>query len=478
MNARFSFRISICLTVFLTLFISSSVNAQTPEPPAPQKVIAIFDGDTPSTVSPVCNNIPLKITIEAWNVGATGGDNYGDATVTIEGPECLIDSKGNSTPGSYSRTEIKGIFSGGPDGIIPLKDPDNPEFIYNALFVDGKAVRLSIVGTTLYIDIPIINPEVFESLSPLPIVTPTPGSFCVPVISNINNLRPGEVLSPAVVFVDVDNKPVMALSNVWYINGIQTNSVTWDGKETTLILQYTCSDNSAHEKRITIPAYQNNNVIPPSQQDSKQPENTSTFKTPAIAAGAFAAAAGAAGTVVAGGYVATRMRPLKTTKNAPPSRQSIPFRQNTSSTRETPPQEPRNPPRHRLTEQERNQLQTIRTMMQNQLIEYQQDYNNLAHDRQILVRMFKNNALKFVGKKGLIGATTVTTNSVSFVTQTLLDPVLNKAFSMHDTSQDSKIILRIHSLIQLSGERMTEVRREIIHLKNEINLINEKLAGN
>lgn len=479
MRTGTSFRICIWLSILLSIATISTASAQTPEPPAPQKVIAIYDGNIPPTFSPNCNNIPIKITIEAWNVGAAGGSNYGEATITIEGPDCEIDSKGNSTPGQYGKTELKGIFSGGPDGKIPLKDPENPKLVVTALFVDGKTVRLSAIGDgTIYIDIPVINPEVFESMGPLPTMAPTPGSFCIPVISNINNLKPGEILSPSLSFVDENNNPVAALSNVWYINGVQTNSVTWDGKETTLILQYTCPDTSAHEKRITIPAYQKDNEVSPNQDANQQTETTNPTRTPAIAAGVVAAAAGAAGAVAAGGYAATRMQPVKPAKITPPSKQTAPKNQNTASSTEISSQKAPQPSRPRLTDEERGNLQTIRTMMQNQLSEYRTDYNNLTHDRQVLVRLFKNNALKFVSKKAVIGGTIVTTNPVGFMAQTLLDPVLNRAFSMHDTSQDSKIILRIHSLINLSGERMTEIRREIIHLKNEIDLINQRLADN
>ena len=195
------------------------------------------------------------------------------------------------------------------------------------------------------------------------------------------------------------------------------------------------------------------------------------------ASGDACCSAGAVGAAVAGGYALTRVRPPKPINPPPAPRQPVPVAQNPAPPPEPPSAQSQKPASPQLSKEERIQLQNIRGMMESQLTEFRTDYNNLTHDREILVSLFRKNGLKFVAKKGLDVFNTVTTSGTELGTQVFLDPIMNQAFSKHDTSKDANIILRTHQLLNLNGSRIQEVRKEIIHLKNEIEMIDQKLAS-
>lgn len=104
--------------------------------------------------------------------------------------------------------------------------------------------------------------------SPTPTVSPTPQQACYPLVSIPTNLKPGDVLSPAVDFVDDKGKPVKVIGHAWFINRVQTHSVTWDGQEARLELQYTCQDHSGHIQIFTVPAYGQGQFMPPAAPGS------------------------------------------------------------------------------------------------------------------------------------------------------------------------------------------------------------------
>ena len=475
MNKRLAFISYLALVLILTFHAVSSVSAQTS--PTPQKVTAVYDGNIPATWDPQCVTIPHKFTVEVWNVGSAGGGSYGDATVTSEGPVCQIDSQGNATPGDYRTDTFQGTFSGGPDGVVILSDPAQPQLDYRVLFIDGTVARLTISDgvNTMYVDLQVINPDAFEAIAPLPTAEPTPGSACEPAISNITGLKPGDTLSPAVDFIGPDGQPVGALSSVWYINGAQANSVTWDGKETSLILQYTCPDHSAYEKRVTIPAYMPENIPAitpqvPMGPNISQPNPNGLLKTGVMAGGLVAGVIGAVGVVTAGGYVAANLLGPKPVPAARPPAQPAP-----PVPVQSQPEQP--PPSHRkLSMEDRIKLEEIRSQMEGQISENTTRFNNLGDERQRLLNFFRKNALKFVGKKALETVQSLTISPAE-VAVGVLEPVMKKFLGTHDTSDDANIILRFHSALNENGGQMRELRREVIHLRNEIDQINQKLKG-
>ncbi len=486
MNKRLAFISYLALVLILAFHAVSSVSAQTPPPP--QKVTAVYNGLIPATWDPECVTIPAKFTVEVWNVGSAGGGIYGDATITSEGPVCQIDSQGNVTPGNNETGTFHGTFSGGPDGVVIFTDPDQPQLDERVLFIDGTIARITISDgvNTMYVDLQVINPDAFEGNEPPPTAEPTPGSACEPVISNITGLKPGDILSPAVDFIGPDGQPVGALSSVWYINGAQANSVTWDGKETSLILQYTCPDHSAYEKRVTIPAYTPGNIPAitpqvPMGPNISQPNPNGLLKTGVMAGGLVAGVIGAVGVVIAGGYVAANLLSPKPVPAARPPAQpapQAPSRQAASPLAPVQLQPEQPPPSHRkLSMEDRIKLEEIRSQMDGQISENTTRFNNLGDERQRLLNFFRKNALKFVGKKALETVQTLTITPAEAVAQGALDPVMKKLFGTHDTSDDANIILRIHSALNENGGQMRELRREVIHLRNEIDQINQRLKG-
>ena len=96
-----------------------------------------------------------------------------------------------------------------------------------------------------------------------PPVSEPSGGECFPQVSNISGLKPGDTLSPSVSFTNAKGEPADIIQHRWYINGVETNSVLWYGKETKLELQYNCSNHKGSpeiSKIYIIPAYQ---TVPP-----------------------------------------------------------------------------------------------------------------------------------------------------------------------------------------------------------------------
>ena len=343
----------LMLVVLLGLSPSGGkpVFAQTAAP-VPQKVIAINNFVIPEGED--CAGLSYEMRLEVWNVGSAAGDPYGAATMTATGYSCM-DGKpfGDLKTGHYS-----GTFSGGPNGTVRLTqiftgdtkelNQDYVNHIYVLRFINGKQITSELRGEFI-----VQNPEAFEGAEP-PKVTATPGVSCTPSVGGLTGLKPGDTLSPSVEFFDPAGKPVAPLSAVWYINGKQTYSITWNGEAVSLELQYTCPDNAARSKRYAVPAYaaepppdggqavvpppaqapekppaepptdqQNPADQPPAAPDDAAPAPPSPGKVdPAVAVGVGMAVLGVAGVVVSGGVIITSIPALggapKPVPSAPP----------------------------------------------------------------------------------------------------------------------------------------------------------------
>ena len=164
------FAASFLLASVGAFYVAPGVDAQASV--TPQKVTAIYDGYI--SVDPECATIPLKFTVEVWNVGSAGGGDYGNGTVVSEGPVCNVDSKGNATPGEYKTTTLSGTFSGGSNGVMVIVDPSQPKLDEKVLFIDGRIARLTISdgANSVHWDAQVINPEAFSGAAPLPATQP------------------------------------------------------------------------------------------------------------------------------------------------------------------------------------------------------------------------------------------------------------------------------------------------------------------
>jgi hypothetical protein len=83
----------------------------------------------------------------------------------------------------------------------------------------------------------------------------TPLALCSAKITVPANLKPGDTLSPSADVTSTDGKAVQgSLGLVWTINGVQANSVTWDGKAATIRLDLSCQGR-AQSFNYTVPPY-------------------------------------------------------------------------------------------------------------------------------------------------------------------------------------------------------------------------------
>lgn len=133
----------------------------------------------------------------------------------------------------------------------PRTDTDN---FHGTLRQNRQSGRF-FFGTTLS-----TLPEYLESfdegwkIDPPTATAPTaPGRYRATI--RIPPLTPGEVLSPSVDVVDENGQPPgMSISVAWYINGVNTPSVVWDGRETRVEVQVSVA-NQAVVEAVLIPAY-------------------------------------------------------------------------------------------------------------------------------------------------------------------------------------------------------------------------------
>jgi hypothetical protein len=208
-------------------------------PPGSVRVHPPEQGVEPQIViasrSTTCGEDEMRVTVEVWNVGSEGGDAYAQAV--MKGSSCL---NGKLT----DPQTIYGTFSGGPNGILTFPNW-GPEGLA-CHFAEGVTIKCTEEDVVLFL---VENPEAFGDAQK------KQESDCYPQISNIDNLKPGDVLSPAIDFVDAEGKPADILGHALFINGVETWSVVWDGKETRLELQYTCTNHEGYSKVITLPAY-------------------------------------------------------------------------------------------------------------------------------------------------------------------------------------------------------------------------------
>lgn len=94
-----------------------------------------------------------------------------------------------------------------------------------------------------------------------PATAAAPGRYRATI--RIPPLMPGEVLSPSVEVVDANGQPPTASIYVtWFINGVNTPSVVWDGRETRVEVQVSVA-NQALVEAVLIPAYQSAASAPP-----------------------------------------------------------------------------------------------------------------------------------------------------------------------------------------------------------------------
>ena len=100
-----------------------------------------------------------------------------------------------------------------------------------------------------------------------------------------------------------------------------------------------------------------------------------------------------------------------------------------------------------------------------------------------MVRLLKNNLLKFTMKKSWEVKEWTTLDPISFAykLQQELAPenlkIQDKIYGKHDTSKDANIVMQVKAMLDFKKSEMNEVRKEVVHLRFMIENINNQLAG-
>ena len=522
----------LVVAAFSFLTIVTPCTAQSTPPP--QKVYAEYEGEIPAGLwDAACPAIPIRHTLEVWNVGEKGGEKYAEAIWTTEQPQghCSV-VNGVASLIEPTTTSYKGIYSGGPDGEVTFIEAEMSAI--KIRFVNGKQVKfeypeaLAVYNAVLTVK----NPEAFNS------VTPTPGP-CKPVISNISGLKPGDTLSPSVKYVDMYGDHVDPLSSVMYLNGKQTTSIEWDGKPVKITVQYTCPDHSAAERNLTVPAYKPEESTPAAQQlvpgvqpaapetkdqpavpetsgnqSSGEDSANGALRTAAIFGGAIAGAIGTIGALVTGGIAVSQMvtaggaattavtgTPAAASTSAVSTGAANPVSPVDTPVQPKPPepaavQQPEPPadthppesnqtqqpePKKKLTPEERVNLETIRSQMQQQIQEDVAQYNKTSARRANLVIIQKVNLAKIMIKTGISIKQWISLDPVEFATnlsqELVIDRLYNKLFDKNNKMSDAEILVQMKNVMEMQKGQMDELRKDVIHLKNEVWKINQRLAG-
>jgi hypothetical protein len=328
---------------------------------------------------------------------------------------------------------------------------------------------------------------------------------CIPTVSGLSPSQPGEVISPSVSYTTAAGEPISVIQDRWFLNGVNTPSVVWDGGPVTVELQYTCLDNSAGTRTFAIAAFE-------SSADSS--------------GGGGGFDAGVVGAIVAGllivaGAAWMAIRRGRTTPTSAPEEepamesvalpvQPAPIEPATASSDITPapstpapqapapqvpqapaprapaPQAPSPPPQplpRPLTPAERARLEALRAEMQDEVNAERAAYLSAKSTRSTLVRLNKKNLMKFIMKQGLEVQKYVRADPVEVlmamgeeVTPDSLK-IMERIFEKHDTSRDTDIVVELKRQIDAKQAEMEQHIDNVRHLRHEIDKIDTTLAG-
>jgi len=323
------------------------------------------------------------------------------------------------------------------------------------------------------------------------------GQACSPQPYGIDPSKPGDVISPGAAYVDDNGKEVGIIQERWFLNGVNTNSIVWDGQQVQVELQYTCLDHKGHSVNFTISPYQAQPVNLPGDEQTSASEQSAPTEGggPLGIAAIIAIVVGAFGAVGAGVGYALKNKPGKparpapqvdvplptpptVTPAAPPTRVTLP---STPMHSEPPLSEPDSfnnsqPPSHKLTPEEKDRLTNIREEMQAEVEQIKIRWSQTREASKKLKTFKKKNMMKFIIKKGLDVNEWIMNSPVEVINKVVVDPVMETAFEKHDTSQDSNIIVQIHNRIISMETEMQQMMEEVKYLQTEISKINQILT--
>jgi hypothetical protein len=309
---------------------------------------------------------------------------------------------------------------------------------------------------------------------------------CIPTVSGLSPSQPGDVISPSVSYATPAGEPTSVIQDRWFLNGVNTPSIVWDGGLVTAELQYTCLDSSAGTRTFTIAAFGS---------------STDT------GAGGGGPDAGVMGAIIAGLLIVAgaawmairrgRATPTSAPEEEPPAESPVapapiePAAASPDITRAPSPpapspQAPAPPPRplpKALTPAERARLEALRAEMQEEVDAERAAYLHTKSARSTLVRLNKKNLMKFIMKQGLESQKYIRADPVEVlmamgeeVTPDSLK-IMERIFEKHDTSQDTDIVVELKRQIDAMQAEMQQHIDNVRHLRHEIDKIDTTLAG-
>jgi hypothetical protein len=440
------------------------------------------------------------VTVDFWNVGALGGDQYKTLTMNLTGV-------GDNLDCFLGGITLTSTFDGGPNGFVA----GNGE-LWQMNLVDGNYFSLTYKGYSA--SVPLENPDIFDGWTEEVIeITPTenPESSCSPDLRGISPSKPGEMVSPGATYYDTEGQEVNIIQERWYINGVNTTSMIWDGKEMTVELQWTCLDHTGYSKTIIIPAYVEPLNTPQSGQASEGPPNTEVstqqpLLTPLGIVTVISLLVGALGSGY-GAWIAVNKFIAKSTKAVSPAEQSssssrLPSTPVASSVEQVlPPRTPDTPvptkspsqsippslasqpssenplPAQNPPSIDKVNLPNLRIEMETEIQRIKTKWQQTRDAVEKLKTLKKKNMIKFIIKQAWETKEWIIDSPVEAINKFTIDPLMEKAMGSHDTSQDGKIIIAINNRIELLKGEMQEMVKETKYLSKEIAKINRSLSS-
>lgn len=334
-----------------------------------------------------------------------------------------------------------------------------------------------------------------------------PGWSCSPLVLGIEGLQPGDTIAPSATFYKTDGTETDVLNESWTINDQKTDTLVWNGEETTVILEWTCPDNKEYSTTFVIPAYDG----PALPTDTPEPTPTATAlpqptqeETTAVPAGSdegknaqgglsslviVGIAIGAAG--LAGLAAAFTSGTIKTSAimeaapkvliSTPAPSETAPSSVTQSESRvshQNVEEEQRERPTSKaeLSPEERAKLISLRNEMATEMERIKGKWRESREAVQKLTMLKKKDMLKFMMRQGYEIQDWVTTSPTKAIAKLTLDPLVEKMVGVPDSSKDPNIIIAINNRIEILKGEMKQMVNEVYYLNREIAKIDKKLG--
>jgi hypothetical protein len=407
----------------------------------------------------------LQETLEGTFSGGDGGSATGTATGTYV-PDCEHDENLEYTDSWSGNFYANGTGNGvwnyrtewGTENILV---PETGQMLWKVTF-SAQEFQAA------------LGPAITEE--PTLTEEPTNGLSCSPQVRGLSPSKPGDVISPGASYFDANGQAVGIIQERWFLNGVNTNSIIWDGTQVQVELQWTCLDHTGNSRTFIIPAYQEQPAIPPAA--AQPPESA----PPNIPGGVGPAAIGV-GAIIIGGLGAAGVAGIaisrvtgglpKAPPPTPPNQVAPPAQ---PPARPEPGKQPQ-PPKKKLTPEDKARLLNVRSEMESEINRVKNQWRQTRNAVDKLNSLKKKNMLKFIFKKGFDVQGWMINSPVELINKVTVDPLMDKIFEKHDTSQDGNIIVAINNRVQSLKAEMQQMVDEVRYLFNEIAKINQNLSG-